>query len=537
MNKSKVNTIIVVACLALIGLIAVQMYWINNAIGISNQRFDQNVNEALNKVVVKVDKENTAAKITKRFNLRTQGIRTHTQQDSLGTIFQTITDSSYQNDFGVKKNNINVKIYEQYTSDSAGILVKRERQKSYSGDSASSDFSLNSEIHLPDHIQQFHSSELQNELFKNRDNMVNDIFDELVSINIYNDYNPSVDSLLLDSIICSELAEKGITANYIFGVEETLQPENDTTLLSERLKLLYASKYKINLSPDNVFITPQYLSIHFSNQQNYILQSLLLMLSISIIVIILIIYSFYYIVSTVFKQKRISEIKNDFISNMTHEFKTPISTISLAAEMLSDKTITNTPEQKSKFIKMIGNENKRLGILVENILQTAILDKGELKLKFQDLDIHNLIEQTISNIKLQVDNKEGEVSTQLSATATTIAADRVHITNVIFNLIDNALKYTTEKPVIHVSTKNNDTGIFIAVKDNGIGINTTDQKLIFDTMFRVHTGNVHTVKGFGLGLSYVKTVIEKHNGTITIESAVGEGSTFTVYLPLKQKNN
>jgi len=224
-------------------------------------------------------------------------------------------------------------------------------------------------------------------------------------------------------------------------------------------------------------------------------------------------------------------MKNDFISNMTHEFKTPISTISLACEVLNDKSVQKSPERVDSFIKMIGDENKRLSVLVENILQTAILDKGELKLQIQDINIHTIIENVMVNIKLQVENKEGEIKTDLSAKNPVVKADRLHITNIIFNLVDNALKYSNGKPKINISTKNNNYGILIVVEDNGIGISKENQKHIFDTMYRVSTGNVHNVKGFGLGLSYVKTVVEKHNGIINVDSTIGKGSTFTIYLP------
>lgn len=522
MNKSNVNIIVAIASIALLGLIAIQVYWINNAITLAEQRFDQNVNEALNKVVFKVEKQLTAAKITKKFNFRTQGIREVLQNDSL----------SDKNKFTLKKDKVNVKIYEQFSSDSNGVIVKKARHKNYSSDSASSHMPMQTEMVVPDYIQRFNSSELRNRSFSKNETMVNDIFDELVSINIYNDYNPKIDTLLLDSIIRSELLEKGISANYIFGLTASKDTPSDTSGISDKERLLYTSTYKVNLSPDNVFIKPQFLSVHFPGQRNYLLRSLFFMLSVSGVFLMVIILSFYYTVSTIFKQKKLSEIKNDFISNMTHEFKTPISTISLACEMLGDKTIEKSPERSANYVKMIGDENKRLSLLVENILQTAILDKGEFKLKIQSIDIHTLIEQTIDNIKLQVENKEGEISTRLNATTPIINADRVHVTNIIFNLIDNALKYSVEKPKINISTRNDGAGIFISVQDNGIGISKENQKRIFDTMFRVHTGNIHNVKGFGLGLSYVKAVVEKHGGNVSVDSNLGQGSTFTVYLPL-----
>ena len=182
---------------------------------------------------------------------------------------------------------------------------------------------------------------------------------------------------------------------------------------------------------------------------------------------------------------------------------------------------------------MISDENKRLSLLVENILQTAILDKGELKLKIQSIDIHALIEQTIANIKLQIEQKKGEITTNLEAKTSIINADKIHITNIIFNLIDNAIKYSDNKPQIKICTMSDESGIFISVEDNGIGISKENQKQIFDTMYRVSTGNIHNVKGFGLGLSYVKVLVEKHEGRIYVESELGKGSKFTLYLPLK----
>jgi two-component system phosphate regulon sensor histidine kinase PhoR len=261
------------------------------------------------------------------------------------------------------------------------------------------------------------------------------------------------------------------------------------------------------------------------------------MLLVSLAFMLALIFSFYYTISTIFKQKKLSEIKNDFISNMTHEFKTPISTISLACEVLHDSSIEKSPERVNTYVKMISDENKRLSLLVENILQTALLDKGQLKLKIQSFDIHALIAETITNIKLQVENKDGEITTDLKASIPVINADRVHITNIIFNLIDNALKYSNDQPKIKIVTVSDNEGIFISVTDNGIGISKENQKRIFDTMYRVPTGNIHNVKGFGLGLSYVKAVVEKHGGSISVASELGKGSNFTVYLPYQSETN
>lgn len=525
------------ASLALIGLIAIQVYWVNNAISLGQDRFEQSVNEALNNVVYRLEKFKAAAKITQKFNFRKQGIRYYSTVDISGDKASLVSDSlgdkvSYQ----LPKNKLNVKIVEEFVSDSNGVIVKKSREKNFSADTSSKELDAKLKAEGPI-MHPMDSVDFSDKWFANKTNMVNDIFDELVSINVYNDYDKRIDTLLIDSILRVELMEKGVDADYIFGITPSKNPPMDSTGLTDKQKKIYQSPFKVNLSPDNIFIKPQFLSVSFPNQERYILSSMWFLLLISIAFMLALIFSFYYTISTILKQKKLSEIKNDFISNMTHEFKTPISTISLACEVLGDQSVEKSPERVSNYVRMIGDENKRLSLLVENILQTAILDKGQFKLKLQQIDVHNLIEQTITNIKLQVENKEGEIEKCLNASKFVIEADRVHVTNIVFNLIDNALKYSSDKPKIKISTKNDVEGVFISVQDNGIGISKENQKRIFDTMYRVPTGNIHNVKGFGLGLSYVKAVVEKHGGSISVESELGKGSTFTVYLPFNIDNN
>lgn len=515
------------ASLALIGLITIQVYWINNSVEIGKERFEQSVNEALNNVVARMEKQMAAAKITRKFNFRKQGMRYYSSGDSVKPGIQ-LNDKQL---FSLPKSKVNVKIYEELTADSNGVITKKTKQKNYSSDTSSLDLQERIEADGPLHPEINDTSTEKGLWFSNQNAMVNDIFDELVSVNIYNDYDHKFDPELLDSVLKVELLEKGVTADFEFGIMSSKQPPADSTKLTKKNTRLYKSPYKVNLSPDNIFIKPQYLSVYFPGQKRYLLSSMWFMLLISLTFMLALIFSFYYTISTIFKQKKLSEIKNDFISNMTHEFKTPISTISLACEVLNDKSIEKSPERIHKYVKMIGDENKRLSLLVENILQTAILDKGQLKLKIQSIDIHNLIEQTITNIKLQVENKEGEISTDLRSKNPVINGDRIHITNIVFNLIDNALKYSGDHPEIKISADSDSDGVFISVSDNGIGITKENQKRIFDTMYRVPTGNIHNVKGFGLGLSYVKAVVEKHGGSISVDSELGKGSTFTVYLP------
>jgi two-component system phosphate regulon sensor histidine kinase PhoR len=200
--------------------------------------------------------------------------------------------------------------------------------------------------------------------------------------------------------------------------------------------------------------------------------------------------------------------------------------------MLGDSSIAQTPDKQQRYLKMIRDENKRLSVLVESILQTSILDKGEFKLKLSEVDVHEIINAAINNTQLLIDQRNGHVNTILKAQKHILKADRVHLTNIVFNLIDNAIKYSKETPEITVTTYNTAEGIMIQVKDNGIGISRENQRKIFDKFYRVPTGNLHNVKGFGLGLSYVLAVVLKHKGTISVNSEPGKGSTFNVHFPI-----
>lgn len=242
----------------------------------------------------------------------------------------------------------------------------------------------------------------------------------------------------------------------------------------------------------------------------------------------------------IFRQKRISEIKNDFVNNMTHELKTPISTISLAAQMLNDKSIPVERKNLGYLGGVIADESKRLGLQVEKVLQMAIFEKTRLKLKLKEFDVHEVIKKVVANFSLQLESQGGMLITELGANNPVIVADEVHVTNVVNNLLDNALKYKNGNPEIIIFTKNATGGIVIAFKDNGVGISRDNVRKIFDQFYRVPTGNVHNVKGFGLGLSYVKKIVEAHGGRIWVDSTLGIGSTFSVFLPWSgptDKNN
>ena len=249
------------------------------------------------------------------------------------------------------------------------------------------------------------------------------------------------------------------------------------------------------------------------------------------IIVVLVMIFFGYTITVILRQKRLSEVKTDFINNMTHELKTPISTIGLSSEMLMRSDFSNEPEKLQRYASIIFKENKRLENQVERVLHVAKLDKEELTLKKEDVDLHELLTEAKENFDINQLEQGGSIQLDLQAGTPVIHADPVHVTNVVYNLLDNAVKYCDKKPTISVKTVNDKKGLQIEITDNGIGIKREDLKMIFDKFYRVPTGNLHNVKGFGLGLYYVKLIIDSHGGKIDVKSKPGEGTTFSVFLP------
>lgn len=508
MNKQNVSFISFVVSLAFLALIAIQLYWIRNDHELKVDQFALKVYDALNNTARKLEKHVYADKISKKVK-RTQGV----------------SDGN------------KVKIYSILSTDSNGVSTNLYSQKEF----LRTDTSIKYNKEIPADLRNVDTAKaienVRNELIKQKTDIVNDIYDELEIINVYKNYKPNIDKDKLDEILRKELRDQGIQMKYYYSISSHYPGSIKSNNLNEAESEIDSMGlgFKVNLTPNNIYIQPQYLTVYFPDQQKYILKAMGPMLMVSGMVIVILIFSFYYFIATIVRQKKLSAIKNDFISNMTHEFKTPISTISLASEMLGDDSVVKTPEKQARFLKMIKDENKRLSVLVESILQTAILDKGEFKLKLNELDIHEIINTAINNTHLLIDHRSGKINTQLNATKVKMQADRVHLTNIIFNLIDNAIKYSKESPEICVKTEDTENGINIYIKDNGIGISKENQRKIFEKFYRVPTGNVHNVKGFGLGLSYVQAVVQKHGGEISVQSELGKGSTFKVFLPFDNK--
>jgi len=347
----------------------------------------------------------------------------------------------------------------------------------------------------------------------------------------------------LDSLLRQEIRNNGIDLDFIYAVQsrEKKQPEVvfSNAKQNRELKKVLLSSYKTNLFPTDVFDKLNILYLHFPDKNTFIIKEMWFLLASSIVFISLIIYGFGYAIYTILRQKKLSEITNDFISNMTHELKTPISTVSLACEALMDPDIRALPNQTSRYLNIIKEENERLSLQVEKVLQIARLDKGDFKLRIEKVNMHTAIEQAVSNIALQIEKRDGTVETSLEAADFLVEGDKVHLINIINNLLDNANKYSPEKPRITISTSNDEQQHLFKLKitDNGRGIAQDMVDKIFDKFYRVPTGNLHDVKGFGLGLSYVKTMIDAHHGNIEVSSELKKGSIFTITLPYKHEQN
>ena len=274
------------------------------------------------------------------------------------------------------------------------------------------------------------------------------------------------------------------------------------------------------------------LSIVIPEYKSVVMKQMRVMIFGVVFFTLIIISAFYVTVTTLYRQKKLSEIKNDFINNMTHEFKTPLATISLAVDALRNEKVVRDREKSEYFSSIIKEENKRMNKQVETILQAALIDRQELSLKLQPIHAHEIIRNVLGNFELQLQQISADAQLMLNAKHDLIRADEVHFTNLISNLVDNAIKYSREQLTIKIATQNSGKSLFIKIEDNGIGMNKETQRRIFEKFYRAHTGNIHNVKGFGLGLSYVQSVVDAHQGKIKVDSVSGKGTTFTLEFPL-----
>ncbi|MBI2281396.1 MAG: HAMP domain-containing histidine kinase [Bacteroidetes bacterium] len=341
--------------------------------------------------------------------------------------------------------------------------------------------------------------------------------------------NDTVHPYLLETLLKNEFTTRNLNIDFEYVIYDCF---TDSVVFGDYISLDSEDKNQLQSKSFNIVWDRDghYFGVYFPSKRSYIINEMGIWIFSSSIILVIIIF-FAYTINVILKQKRLSEIKNDFINNITHEFKTPISTISLSSEVLLQPNIANDPERLKNYAQIIKDENNRLKNQVDKVLQLATLEIDKLKLENELIDLHEIINETVKSFDLIIERQQGKITTMLGAKKSQIVGDRVHISNILFNLIDNAIKYSPEHPKIEISTDNYFSGIEITVKDKGIGISKENQKHVFEKFYRVPTGNVHNVKGFGLGLNYVKTIVMAYNGKIKVSSKENEGTTFTVKLP------
>ncbi|RIA10001.1 two-component system phosphate regulon sensor histidine kinase PhoR [Flavobacteriaceae bacterium MAR_2010_72] len=326
-----------------------------------------------------------------------------------------------------------------------------------------------------------------------------------------------------------QLKSDGIEIDFEFAIYDE---DLSTKVQSKNFELIKPVTYGVPVFLDNNNESDYRLYVNFPDRNKFLLSSILRMLILSIIFTTVIVVAYSSAIYQLIKQRKISQIKTDFINNMTHEFKTPIATINLALDSIKNPKIINDQEKVMRYLNMIKDENKRMHAQVENVLRISKLEKNELNISKDRVKLHDLIEDAITHVELIVEDRQGYVNTHLNADKSSVLANETHFTNVIVNILDNAIKYSDEPPKIDVSTENVGNNILMHVADQGNGMSKQVQKRVFEKFYREHTGNVHNVKGHGLGLAYVKRIVEDHQGHISVESEKGKGSVFTIKLPL-----
>jgi len=334
---------------------------------------------------------------------------------------------------------------------------------------------------------------------------------------------------LIEKTISRELKNFNIKSAFEYGVYSNALA---TKVHSDNFSMDSPSTYSVPLFLDSKGNSNYQLLVNFTGKKEVVLSSVTLMAALSIVFTLIIVIAYSSALSQLIKQRQISQIKTDFINNMTHEFKTPIATINLALDAIKNPKVSSDPEKVTRYLHMIREENKRMHAQVENVLQISKLEKNELDLKKERLQLHELIEDALTHVELIVEDRNGYIQPHFGALKSSVLGNEDHLTNVIVNILDNAIKYSENEPKIDIYTENVRNSIILKIRDQGTGMSKVVQKKIFEKFYREHTGDIHNVKGHGLGLAYVKRILDDHHATIHVESERGKGSTFIIKLPL-----
>ncbi len=535
MTKAKISVIIALLGLCLAGIIFFQLYWVNNAIDVKEKQFERTVNDVLTRAVDKMQTHHTVAFINSKVGpcvsiFDSLIMVNDIVKDSLKCAIKQVSKHNIKKNYK-KKSNIEITINSEQKNNSCNTQIINI---------SDIEDSVAKGMLILNTVTDTINKKVKEALVKVKETKLLQVMDKMIMEYTTEDLpiekKLSVQST--DSILGAELKNKDIVLPYEFAIVNGDNNEINPTHSAGFTDKMLDTRFQVNLFPDEITDKrTDLLLLYFPSKSNFILKSLWLSLLSVLIFTMVIIATFYFTIRIILQQKKVSEIKTDFINNMTHEFKTPIATISLAVDSITNPKVIEDKEQILNYARIIKEENNRMNTHVEQVLQMALLDKKDLDLRLEPSDIHDIILMAIDKVNLQILNTDGTIHNNLKATYSVVNGDVIHLLNVLINLLDNAIKYSIDKPDIAIETINKGNTISITVADKGIGMSKEHQSKIFDKFFRVTTGNIHNVKGFGLGLSYAKAIILAHNGTINVAGEIGKGSAFEIILPIIQNNN
>jgi two-component system phosphate regulon sensor histidine kinase PhoR len=519
MNLRNINIVLAATCVVLLGLVAIQMGWIWQSYTLREERFDQGVYQAMHQVAESLEMN---------------------EADSYfhNSGYPAVVNKMYDTLQALKTINNNVRLVDstgQHAikfafSDTSGAFVSKF---------------IGTVTYLQEHQGRFSDTKLDNAVLPNNNDRekkliaeqfkkYNHLFEDLAVKFMLDDkcLRDRLDSAHIQRLIEQQLRESGIKTPYRYAIFDHFSHVPVLGTLKDIPKAETVNYYSMQLFANDLYKNSGILILYFPYKKNYLFQSMWMMLATTLTFIFIIAGAFGASFFIIFRQKKLDLLKTDFINNMTHEFKTPVASISLATQMMKNERILADPEKIKRYSGIIEEENKRLSGHIENVLQVARYDKGEFKLNLTDININELLNDISDSLELRVNSENGELVRHLDAQKGFIRGDKAHLTNVFYNVLENAIKYRKEESLkIILSTHSNNKGVTISVEDNGIGISKEDQKMIFQKFYRVPTGNIHNVKGFGLGLSYVKIIIDAHKGSMKLESELHKGSKFEIFLP------
>lgn len=539
----------------MLALVAFQWYWIDNSIREKREQFELKINDVLLKTAQKIEKQELVFLAKQRLALLEQerllliaknqkkpltntstmnfvsqedGFITITPKQVLSVEYDKKSKSDALNDRLIilpDKQSEEMKQYmnssnfssEQFFENYNEVLNKKNTAEEFVN--VLGNVALDSSTDMTDY--KIHIKANKPEL----ESKFKDIFKEYIigKRSIYERLN----QVMIDTLLKKELENAGFNLRYEYLVKDQ---EKQVFATYKPADYTPQKHYKVKLFNDSAVDQNQTLEVFFPEKERYILRTIWNVLGSSVLLLCLIGGVFFYSVNTLLSQKKLAVIKNDFINNMTHELKTPVSTISLALEIIRDKTLKNTPEKTDRYLSIINQENQRLGTQIEKVLNLAKLEKGDVELHTEALDLEEIIPEVLKNLSVQLESKKVEVAFFKHQGPYWVMADRVHLTNIVFNLIDNAIKYADNLPLIRISLRKMPDYVEMSIKDNGLGIAKEHIIKIFDKFYRVSQGDLHDTKGYGLGLSYVKHLLELHGGSISVNSKLGKGTEFIVNL-------